>query len=285
MDRRRFLAACATVALPVVGEAGSPAAIAMRRLRWTMTIENPGAEALLDSKVFLYAPVSTTSIQALKEVTVSAPHRTSVDTLGNTIIEVAYPQFAPFATTVAAFDALVQMRASPSAEKLLDRQVWLAAEPYIEADAPVIRLLAAQLRRDSDEATALAIYEWVRGNLVYAGYIADDMGALYALNARRGDCTEYGYLVTALARAAGIPARPIGGYVVEHDAVLRASEYHNWAELYFDGAWQQIDAQKCSYRPESQSYVAFEIVSARTPNALRGAHRYATEGPLKVRFG
>ncbi len=66
------------------------------------------------------------------------------------------------------------------------------------------------------------------GNIQYAGYTKDDRGALYALKKRKGDCTEYMYLLTALARANGVPTRGIGGYVYAKDAVLRPMDHTPW---------------------------------------------------------
>lgn len=42
------------------------------------------------------------------------------------------------------------------------------------------------------------------------------------------------YLSMALARANGIPARGIAGYVYGGNAVLHPEDNHNWAEFYLD---------------------------------------------------
>lgn len=61
---------------------------------------------------------------------------------------------------------------------------------------------------------------------------------------RHGDCTEDALLLTALARAAGIPARVVSGLVYgreryhgTHDAFLP----HAWTIAWVDGAWRNYD--------------------------------------------
>src|SRR5207253_1751979 len=57
------------------------------------------------------------------------------------------------------------------------------------------------------------------------------------LRVLRGDCNEHAVLLTALARAAGIPARMVAGAVYLDGAFL----YHAWSELWL-GRWVSADA-------------------------------------------
>jgi transglutaminase-like putative cysteine protease len=57
------------------------------------------------------------------------------------------------------------------------------------------------------------------------------------LRALRGDCNEHAVLLTALARAAGIPARVVAGAVYLDGGFL----YHAWTELWL-GPWVSADA-------------------------------------------
>jgi transglutaminase superfamily protein len=53
---------------------------------------------------------------------------------------------------------------------------------------------------------------------------------------RRGDCNEHTVLFVALARALGLPARPVAGLLL----VDGRSYYHAWAEVYL-GDWVAVD--------------------------------------------
>jgi transglutaminase-like putative cysteine protease len=57
------------------------------------------------------------------------------------------------------------------------------------------------------------------------------------LRARRGDCNEHAVLLTALARAAGVPARVVAGAVYLDDGFY----YHAWTEMWL-GTWVSADA-------------------------------------------
>lgn len=65
---------------------------------------------------------------------------------------------------------------------------------------------------------------------------------------RRGHCEYFASAAALLARAAGIPARVVGGYrVTEHSdfggyAIVRERDAHAWAEVFLDGRWETLDA-------------------------------------------
>ena len=62
---------------------------------------------------------------------------------------------------------------------------------------------------------------------------------------RRGDCTEHGVLLAALARAVGIPARGVSGLIEipAHFGVKGLQfGYHMWTQVYINGKWVDLDA-------------------------------------------
>jgi transglutaminase-like putative cysteine protease len=225
-------------------------------------------------------PVSHTGVQELLGLDVDVEHTISHDPVGNTILELVFPKFPAYATRTYSISARVRMQEAPERQRLRDGATFLASEPYIETTASPIRRLAAEVKGANETATMSSIYNWVRSHLSYAGFVADDLGAEYAMRERRGDCTEYAYLTAALARANGIPARVMGGYVTSADTIARSRDYHNWAELYVDGAWRLVDAQKERLQTNAAEYVAMRIISSQTPNALRDNHRFIVVGGL-----
>jgi len=60
--------------------------------------------------------------------------------------------------------------------------------------------------------------------------------AVQVLARRRGDCNEHTVLYVALARAAGLPARPVAGLLLVDGRFY----YHAWAEIYL-GDWVAVD--------------------------------------------
>jgi len=79
------------------------------------------------------------------------------------------------------------------------------------------------------------------------GYVEDEIAdteafsALEVIQNAKGDCTEHALLLTALARAAGIPARTVSGLMYMGDKERRFGG-HAWNELLIDGKWLPVDA-------------------------------------------
>jgi transglutaminase-like putative cysteine protease len=289
-DRRRCLTAALfggwNLAAPAQPGAETAAASAVRRqLRFTMSLSNPLAEELRDQSVWVYVPASDTPTQQLVDLRVSMEHEVLSDSLGHRIVKLRLATLPALATRVVTIVADVALHEEPVQTAVAVSPVpWLETEHHIETSNPGIRALAFELRHPSERDTARAIFDWVRGNLHYAGYIADDMGALYALKERRGDCTEYAYLAVALARVNGIPARMVGGYVADRNMAPRAEEYHNWAELFFNGAWRLVDAQKEHWLSPANQYIAFRFYRDQEINPVGLAHRFRVEGRMQARL-
>ncbi|WAC71454.1 transglutaminase domain-containing protein [Roseateles sp. SL47] len=263
-------------------EALAPAAT--RQLRFTLTLRNPTGLALTDQTVWLYLPMKDTTTQHLANVRVSMPHELSQDSLGHSVLRLSLPTVGPFTSKVVTVQAELALRQEAMRVTLIDPSPWLKAERWIECDDAEVRALAATLQRSTQSETLDAIYDWVSSQLVYAGYVADPLGARLALQKRWGDCTEYAYLCCALARARGIAARPVGGYVVNGSAAPRAEDYHDWTEVYLDGAWRVMDAQKRCWRQPAEDYIAFRVHQPVATNALGLAARFKVDGSLDLRM-
>lgn len=256
-----------------------------RHLRFTLSLNNPTQQTLHDQAVWLYMPAREASHQRLLGLRVSAPHEVTSDALGHTIVKLALAPLPPLATRIVTLSADLAVWPEPRPQPLADPPAWLGAERFIETDSPTVRGRAALLRRDTPRATADAIYDWVRSNMQYAGYVAGDLGARSAAEFLRGDCSEYAYLCAALARVNGIPARTLGGHVVSGNAAPRAEEYHNWAELYLDGAWRVMDAQKEFWGPGvGADHLVFRVYRDRAINPLGTVHRFRVQGQIEARI-
>lgn len=286
--RRAFLRLASGIALQgltlACGWAGEERAAVRRQLRFTLTASNPTERPLVEQRLWLYMPMVETAGQRLAGLRVSMEHERLDDALGHCIVALAFPRLEPYATRLVSLAAEVDLLPGPPAAPLTDPAAWLGAERHIEVDDPDIRVLAATLRRDSAYDGGRAIYDWVRGNLRYAGYLADELGARQALRQRRGDCTEYAVLAVALARANIIPARVVGGFVTDRNAAPRAEDYHNWAQFHMDGAWRLVDAQKGNWLEPAEHYVAFRLQREALGNAIGSAHRFRVAGDMRVRL-
>jgi transglutaminase-like putative cysteine protease len=287
--RRLFQKLCMAIAAevtiaPAFSKADKDGIEVIRTVRSTITISNPSSQQLRDQAIWLYLPINHTSVQKVESITVSVPHEVVLDSLGQTILHLSWDNVSPFSTKLVSISTDLSLRTDPLATHLTHREEWLRPERYIETSDVRVRALAVSLRRDSDAQTARAIYDWTRNNLRYAGYIADDRGAVDALASNSGDCTEYAYLVTALARANGIPARMVGGFVMMENGVPRPEDYHNWAEAYFNGAWQMLDAQKENWLSPASQYIGFHFYRDEVINPIGLAHRFKATAGVRISF-
>ncbi len=98
--------------------------------------------------------------------------------------------------------------------------------------------------RPTDLMRARALYDHVIDRMRYVKYgtgwgVGD---AVYACNARTGNCSDYHAYFIALARSVGIPARlAIGAAIPSERNDGRIDGYHCWAEFYADGKWWPVD--------------------------------------------
>ncbi|MHC4708089.1 MAG: transglutaminase-like domain-containing protein [Planctomycetota bacterium] len=106
--------------------------------------------------------------------------------------------------------------------------------------------------KKGDLVRARALYDHVIDRMRYMkfgpGWGKGD--AVYACNARTGNCSDFHSYFIALCRAVDIPARfAIGASIPSERNEGGIDGYHCWAEFYTDGRWWPVDiseADKCS---------------------------------------
>jgi hypothetical protein len=119
-----------------------------------------------------------------------------------------------------------------------DLMAYLKPETGIESDHPAIIAAARAITGDGKGPLqkARGILEWVYGSIEKIPVLSVP-SALEVLEKKVGDCNEHAFLVAALLRAAGLPARVCAGLVYKEDAFY----YHAWNEVYL-GSWITMDA-------------------------------------------
>lgn len=117
-------------------------------------------------------------------------------------------------------------------------QEHLRPSAYIQcADSQIIKKAQAMIGGERDAARAVAkltsgVYHFLEKNPT-----ASLPSALDVLHTRKGDCNEHAILFTALARAAGIPAKIYVGLVNLNGY---AYYYHAWCAVWL-GKWVPVD--------------------------------------------
>lgn len=90
---------------------------------------------------------------------------------------------------------------------------YTLVEEYINKSHPLIFGNASQLNGTNPFAVAKNVYQFVSTFLTY-GVQPAEYGAEWAIENGEGDCTEFSYLMVAMLRACGIPARVLRGVVI-----------------------------------------------------------------------
>jgi transglutaminase-like putative cysteine protease len=132
----------------------------------------------------------------------------------------------------------------------MEEHDYLTATPFIDSDDPAIVAFARDALGDAVtiKDKALALYGTVRDRIQYDPYIdffdPAEFRASDVLRAGKGFCVGKSALLAAVARAAGIPARPGYADVRNHLTSKRLKEqvgdifiWHSYTELKIDGSW------------------------------------------------
>ncbi|OQY55216.1 MAG: hypothetical protein DRR08_11500 [Candidatus Parabeggiatoa sp. nov. 2] len=255
-----------------------------RTVRYRFTLKNTSNRLLDKADFWTYAPVKQTATQQVMRIDASHAHEILTDRLGNQVLHFVLTNIPPYASKLVSVTAELMLAKEVINLIPKNHQQWfLAEEPFVEISHPEIQRIAKRLKTTDDLRTSRKIFNWVARHIQYAGYIRDNRGALYALQQQRGDCTEYMYLFIALARVNGIAARGLGGYVYADDAILKADDYHNWAEFYWADKWQLADPQNKVFMEKQSNYIAMRIISEHSEIVRSHRFWYSGEG-LSVRM-
>jgi transglutaminase-like putative cysteine protease len=120
-------------------------------------------------------------------------------------------------------------------------RVFLRQTPQTRPDAAIGELASSIAGKDTlDRLHALAAA--VRDRVAYEPGMTDvHTGAAEALADGKGVCQDHAHIFIAAARALGVPARYVTGYLMLED-LTRADAHHAWAEAWADGlGWVGFD--------------------------------------------
>ena len=248
-----------------------------KQLRYSFEVRNTGSDFIKQSKFSAFAPVAQTSSQKVIGIEASLPFEMETDKHGNQLMHFSLEGLPPFGTKVIVITVEMAMSAKPNQLSVeVDR--YNGDHDFLQINHPDIVATSTRLHELGDEDSK-AVFDWVSSHVSYSGFDPEDRGALFALEEARGDCTEYSYLSAALLRAQGTPTRVLGGFVLAGDTnVLRASAYHNWAEVLEDHRWKISDAQKGAFDEQYENYIAFRVIEPGA-KSMSNSHRFLAFDP------
>lgn len=134
-----------------------------------------------------------------------------------------------------------------STEKGSSQEEYLRPSAMLDINNRQIKRLAKRAVGEAKEpvAKASALRKFVTNYITEKSLGVGFASATEVAKNRRGDCTEHGVLLAALARAAGIPARGASG-LIDIPAAFKVEGlqfgYHMWTQVYINGKWVDLDA-------------------------------------------
>ena len=177
-------------------------------------------------------------------------------------------------------------RASRDEENI---QRFLHADRLVPIDGEIAEISAQVTQGIEDElAKARALYDYVAKTLQYdksgTGWGRGD--ALFACDARRGNCTDFHSLFIGLSRAAGIPARFLIGFPVPaNQSEGEIGGYHCWAEFYLkDKGWIPVDISEAHKHPQKHEFFFGGLDANRVDFSLGRDIRLTPESEHRLNY-
>jgi len=151
----------------------------------------------------------------------------------------------------------------------------------LQSDHPDVVALAASLRRPGagPYAQARALQDWVAAHMRFDAGLAM-LPASEVVRDRGGSCVAYAVLLSSLARALGIPARIVMGYVY----VANVWGGHAWAEVRVGERWIALDAAIYRPGPADAAHIALVRHSGEQGVASGGSELMQIFGNESIRI-
>jgi hypothetical protein len=254
-----------------------------RQISYSFTIKNTTNRVIENAEFWCFAPVKKTATQVCRTITSSHGYNLVTDSFGNQILHYTLDLMPPYGSKIITVTANLNLSDSFNTIDAGDLKLFLKPRKYMETDHPDIIRTAEKFTTPDTLETARKAFDWIAGNLKYAGYISRDRGALYALKNKKGDCTESMYLFAAFCRVNNIPARCMGGYTCRENAILKPSGLHNWAEMFHGGTWKLVDPQKKAFMKNLSHYIATRIIDESLDKKRFQRFRFKGQG-LRVKM-
>lgn len=246
----------------------------------TISIRNPGKAGT--TRMELWVPlIRNVTARHLVVANISSSSGTPEfleDSSGNLYAhwtQIVIPSGQTFVAEIRyhALSFAVQFRVNSSLSKPYNTESsvyekYTQPEKFIESDDELIvstaKNIVAEIDEDDYHARAQAIYEFVVNYLTYR-LQPKEQGALWALENKEGDCSEYSYLFVALCRAVGIPARVQAGFAFS-GYTEETENGHMWAEYYLEEyGWIPVDASwKLFDKLDNRHFAALQSIPEYT---------------------
>ena len=229
-----------------------------------IVLENQGQGEATQFELFVALPRTISPLQTMLSTTIDPPDYTVItDDYQNQFAKFSIPSIKP--GEKVEINAVFRVEANSVTFNAGDCTGELPrhdieSEKNIESDAPEVMQLSRELAAGKPNACAVtrSIYDYVRKNMTYEYLGGPDQGALKTLQTMTGDATEYADLMTALTRAAGIPAQFVSGvYYNSQSDDPEIAKKLEWVMTYLPGiGWAPVNPYWGKFSEDGDEYFA-----------------------------
>ena len=182
------------------------------------------------------------------------------DVYGNRIVHYVEKAMKPGEVRFLGWMAAVRTYATVSMPTTRPAELDAEQRDRYTRDSPMYQTTSQPVRELKDELTkdvtgdldkAFACFSYL---VTHITYVRDDKwdAASDVLRKKQGSCSEYSYTLLGLLRAAGIPCRYTGGFIVSlanktkyDEKIHEDSVFHRWVEIHLqDYGWFPADASR-----------------------------------------
>lgn len=190
---------------------------------------------------------STDAFQTVDVRSINAPHKRRVLTEPEHGNAVLYMQLGPDdgGKSVEVRYHVRRLEKAAYAGTPSEAARFLSPDRLVPLDGAFATVAAEVVKgRNGDLVRARALYDHVIDEMRYMKYGTGwgQGNAVYACNAKTGNCTDFHAYFISMARAMGIPARfAIGASIPSQRDEGGIDGYHCWVEFYAEGKWWPVD--------------------------------------------
>jgi len=243
-------------------------------ISYTYKLTNSSDKDIEQADFYAYTPLPRTSYQRLEQLDVEVAHELTRDKFGNQIIHFKIDKLPALSSINIIVRAKLALSLQANEIPLNDAKSFLKKRSVLNLNEPQIDYLADKLNRGKPHQVIKNTFLWTMRNIRCKKVQQSEKNQHESLNNQAENCADSVHVFTSLSRRNKIPAREIGGYIIENDHVIQSEAFHHWAEFYANKQWHLVDLKNKVFDQPTANYIAFKLQGNDSKSPLNESHHY-----------
>lgn len=229
-----------------------------RHVRCSYTVQNMCRQGIPRVELWVCAPLRDASAQQVRTMKSSPPCEEIRDSLGNHLLRFTFHNVAPFAVRIATVEATLELGSTQASGPMTGQCGWRKDHRLDIPRGHGDRILPRTGGKSEEDIREL--YERAKA---YPREAMSGDGRRMAGDALSrlicdGEAEAIGFV--ALCRQAGIPARAMGGYLLEGNGLSNPGVFRYWAEFHLNDRWHLADPSRGVFMEPADAYIAIRVL-------------------------